>query len=69
MGLLAPAWEWAILIGVQVFALLGTGVGLFVVAIGVGPQSAFDLFLHAGFVVLLVAGLALTARARRAPIA
>jgi hypothetical protein len=32
--------------------------------IGIGPQSAFDAALHAGFVALLITGLTVVARAR-----
>jgi hypothetical protein len=46
----------------QGFALLGTCVGITMIAIGVGPQSAFDVALHVGFVTLLVAGLVVAAR-------
>ena len=46
----------------QGFALLGTLVGITTIIIGVGPQSAFDVALHAGFVTLLVAGLVIVAR-------
>ncbi len=50
----------------QVFALLGTFVGLTMIAIGVGPQSSFDVVLHIGFVTLLVAGLLVTTRGQTA---
>jgi len=43
---------------VQAFALLGTLVGIFTIVIGIGPQSRFDVALHAMFVMLLVAGMA-----------
>src|SRR5919108_3619354 len=46
----------------QGFALLGTCVGLFTIAIGVGPRTVFDLVLHAFFVVTLIVGLVLVAR-------
>ena len=49
-------------LGAQGFALLGTCVGITMIAIGVGPRSVFDVVLHAGFVALLVAGLTATAR-------
>jgi ABC-type uncharacterized transport system permease subunit len=49
------------------FALLGTCVGMVMIAIGVGPQSRFDVALHAGFVTLLAAGLAVTLRRRTLP--
>jgi hypothetical protein len=48
----------------QAFALLGTCVGIVMIAIGVGPQSALDVVLHAGFVTMLVAGLLVVARRR-----
>jgi hypothetical protein len=34
------------------------------ISIGVGPQSVFDVALHAGFVTLLIAGLIVAARSR-----
>ena len=51
-----------IALGVQGFALLGTLVGLFTIAIGVGPRSVLDLALHATMVTLLTAGLVMTRR-------
>ena len=50
----------------QGFALLGTCVGLFTIAIGIGPRTAFDLVLHACFVAILIVGLVLVARAAEA---
>lgn len=55
--LLAPARTRAIGVGAQAFALLGTFVGLFTIAIGVGPRTAFDLLIHGTMIVLLVIGL------------
>jgi hypothetical protein len=51
----------------QGFALFGTFVGLTMMAIGVGPQSAFDVALHVGFVTVLVSGLLVTTRGHIAP--
>ena len=51
-----------IALGAQGFALLGTLVGLFTIAIGVGPRSVLDLMLHATMVTLLTAGLVVTRR-------
>lgn len=65
-GLANPPAARAVGLGVQAFALLGTLVGIFTIAIGVGPQSGFDVALHAGFVALLIAGLAFTVRSLRA---
>lgn len=61
-SLAAPAWSRRIGLGVQAFALLGTFVGLFTIAVGVGPQSTFDLLLHGAFIIVLVAGLTAVAR-------
>lgn len=59
---MAPGWSRAIGLSVQGFALLGTLVGIFMIVIGVGPQSSFDVALHAGFVTLLIAGLTVAGR-------
>jgi energy-converting hydrogenase Eha subunit B len=57
-----PDYSRAALLAVQGFALLGTCVGITMIAIGVGPQSRFDVALHAGFVALLLTGLVLAGR-------
>jgi hypothetical protein len=62
-------WLWPIrtrLIGIvaQAFALLGTLVGVFTIAIGVGPRTALDIAYHLAIVVALVCGLVVAARAR-----
>jgi len=41
----------------QGFALLGTLVGLFTIAVGVGPRTIPDVIYHIAMVVLLVGGL------------
>jgi hypothetical protein len=64
VSLVRPSWSRAAGLAAQAFALVGTFVGLFTMAIGVGPQSGFDLALHVGFVALLIAGLAVVARRR-----
>jgi hypothetical protein len=48
----------------QGFALFGTLVGLFTIAIGVGPRTAVDLVIHAMMIALLVSGLLSVARHR-----
>ena len=48
----------------QAFALLGTLVGIFTIAIGVGPRTPPDIALHVGLVVVLVSGLSLASRGR-----
>lgn len=57
-----PSRARAFGVAAQVFAIAGTLVGLFTVAIGVGPRTAPDLAYHASILALLVAGLALTRR-------
>lgn len=62
--------DWTRIIGlvVQGFALLGTLVGLFTVAIGIGPQTTPDLVFHIGIASFLVWGLIVTARTRKAEV-
>jgi hypothetical protein len=50
-------------IAAQGFALLGTLVGMFTIAIGVGPRTVPDLAYHLAIVVVLVCGLIVAARA------
>jgi hypothetical protein len=50
----------------QGFALLGTLVGIFTIAIGVGPRTLPDIVYHVGIVIVLVAGLVVTWRASSA---
>lgn len=64
---IAPHASRPIGLAVQGFALFGTLVGLTTIAVGIGPQAGFDLVLHAGFVVLLVAGLVAVARRPTSP--
>jgi hypothetical protein len=46
----------------QAFALLGTLVGIFTIAIGVGPRTAPDIAFHIGIVIVLVSGLVVAMR-------
>ncbi|ABC83294.1 hypothetical protein [Anaeromyxobacter dehalogenans] len=57
-----PRWSRRAAIGAQAFALLGTAVGLFTIAIGVGPRTAPDLAFHVAIVATLVVGLLRLAR-------
>lgn len=41
----------------QGFALLGTLVGAFTIAVGVGPQTPADLVFHAILLLVLVSGI------------
>ncbi len=62
-----PASARAAGLATQAFALLGTLVGLFTIAIGVGPRTVPDLAYHAVIVAVLVAGLVWTARSKARP--
>jgi hypothetical protein len=50
-------------IAAQTFALLGTLVGVFTIAIGVGPRTVPDIAYHVAIVVALVCGLVIASRA------
>ena len=61
------SWVWPAqtrLIGVvaQTFAACGTMVGLFTIAVGVGPRSVGDIAFHAAILALLGWGLVVTTR-------
>jgi FtsH-binding integral membrane protein len=61
-----PASTREIGLAVQAFALLGTLVGIFTIAIGVGPRTVPDIAFHIGIIVMLAWGLIVTAPARSA---
>ena len=63
------AWLWPartrpIGLAAQAFALLGTLVGVFTIAVGVGPRTVPDIAYHAAILAALVWGLVVAARAR-----
>ncbi|GGD60725.1 hypothetical protein [Rhizobium anhuiense] len=60
-------WNRTAAISAQSFALLGTLVGAFTIAVGVGPQTRLDYVTHAVMILLLVTGLIWLARKRNAP--
>lgn len=60
-----PAWTRGIGIAVQAFALLGTCVGIYTIAIGIGPRTLPDVAFHVAIVIALLAGLMVTFRARK----
>ena len=64
--LLWPASIRNIALCVEGFALLGTPVGVFMIVIGIGPRTVFDIVLHALLIAGLVAGLIVTWRSRGA---
>ena len=57
-----PAASRTFGLAAQGFALAGTLVGLFTIAIGVGPRTALDLVIHGIMIALLVTGLVSVAR-------
>ena len=63
--LLRPAAMRAAALAAQGFALLGTLVGVFTIAVGVGPQTLADKVFHGVLLVVLVAGLLAAWRAPR----
>jgi hypothetical protein len=44
----------------QAFALLGTLIGVFTIAVGVGPRTTPDIAYHIAIVVVLIWGLVIT---------
>ena len=59
-----PAWTRQAGLAAQGFALLGTLIGAFTIAIGVGPRTAPDIIFHLGLLLVLAWGLAVAVRAR-----
>jgi hypothetical protein len=57
-----PPWARRAAIGVQGFAILGVLVGLFVIAVGVGPRTGLDIAYHVAILGVLVVGLATAMR-------
>jgi hypothetical protein len=57
-----PTWTRGIGIAVQAFALLGTCVGIYTIAIGIGPRTFPDIAFHVAIVIALIAGLVVTLR-------
>jgi hypothetical protein len=57
-----PPWARRAAIGAHAFAVLGVLVGLFTIAVGVGPRTAPDIAYHIAILAVLVAGLAIAIR-------
>ena len=62
---LVPSSTRAVAIATQSFALLGTLVGIWVTAIGIGPSTPLDIAFHVAILVTLIAGLFVALRAGR----
>jgi hypothetical protein len=58
-----PSWARRAAIGAQAFGIVGVLVGLFTIAIGVGPGTRIDLAFHAAMLTTLIVGMAIAARA------
>lgn len=61
----AEPWGRRALIGGLGFGLAGSLLGLFLVAIGVGPQTVPDIVYHVALVGTLIAGLVVASRSGR----
>lgn len=59
-----PGLTRRLALAAQGFALFGTLVGIFTIAMGVGPRTAPDIAYHIGIVIVLVCGLVVAIRAR-----
>ncbi len=64
LALIRPDWTRGIGLFGQGFALLGTLVGLYTIATGIGPRSLLDLVFHITILVVLGCGLVFTAYRR-----
>jgi hypothetical protein len=60
-----PGWTRGIGIAVQALALLGTSVGIYTIAIGIGPRTIPDITFHTAIAIALISGLVVTARAQK----
>ncbi len=56
---MASPWPRRAAIGAQAFAIVGVLVGLFTIAVGVGPRTVPDVAYHLGILAVLVVGLAI----------
>ena len=57
-----PPWSRGAATAAQSFGILGVLVGLFTIALGIGPRTMLDLALNAALLLTLIAGLAITLR-------
>ncbi|HEV8651644.1 MAG TPA: hypothetical protein VG276_20180 [Actinomycetes bacterium] len=63
----APPWPRRAAVAAQAFAALGVLVGLFTIAVGVGPRTVPDVAYHLCILAVLVVGLALATRGGTPP--
>jgi hypothetical protein len=61
---LGPSWTRGVGIAAQAFALIGVLIGLFTIALGVGPRTAADVAYHLAIVAVLIWGLIAAAGSR-----
>ena len=57
-----PPWPRRAAVGAQALAALGVLVGLFTIAVGVGPRTVPDVAYHLGILAVLIGGLGLAVR-------
>ncbi|MCQ1853302.1 hypothetical protein [Neorhizobium galegae] len=57
-------WSRVAATSAQSLALLGTLVGAFTIAVGVGPQTTLDYVTHVVMILILVSGLVWLVRSR-----
>ena len=57
-----PPWSRRAATAAQSFGILGVLVGLFTIALRIGPRTMLDLALNAALLLTLIAGLAITRR-------
>jgi hypothetical protein len=57
-----PPWSQRAATAAQLFGTLGVLVGLFTIALGIGPRTTLDLCLNVVLLLTLIAGLAITRR-------
>jgi hypothetical protein len=57
-------WPWSrrAATAAQSFGIVGVLLGLFTIALGIGPRTTLDLTLNAALLLTLIAGLAITLR-------
>lgn len=59
-----PRLMFSVATGVQLFALLGTLVGIWTIIVGIGPRTAPDVVYHVVIVLMLVVGIWVAWQAR-----